>query len=227
MRPTERAERRREPRWIASSSGHAASLATADGRVTNATIVDISTSGIGLRADRGCFSAGMHTRVFIDLAEERVELSGTIRFVDRYYPRLGMQIESVDAMERVIRHMAMNGFMLAELKGDTLFLTGSVKLGAAKAFDGIQGHRKVDLSGVSEISMGGARHVLKMTGAGVRIASCSEAVAPRFDSLGICDGARLCVADVPCDLPKKWPMRAEFLARRHRTDNQDEVEQAA
>lgn len=227
MRPTERIERRQEPRWIASSNSHQVSLLSADGRLSSATIVDISTSGIGLRADHGRFSAGMRVRVQVELSEEGVELSGVVRFVDRYYPRIGLQIESVDVMERVIRHMAINGFMMAEIKGDTLFVRGAVKLAAAKVFDAIQGHRKVDLSGVNEISMGGARHVQRMTGAGVKIASCSESVAPRFESLGICQGARFCVADSPCDLPKQWPMRAEFLARRSRADDPESIDQAA
>lgn len=227
MRPTERIERRHEPRWIASGNSHQVSLLSADGRLSRATIVDISASGIGLRADHGRFSAGMRLRIQVELADEGVELSGVVRFVDRYYPRIGLQIDSVDVMDRVIRHMAINGFMMAEVKGDTLFVKGSVKLAAAKVFDAIRGHRKLDLSGVNEISMGGARHVQRMIGAGVKIASCSESVAPRFESLGICEGARFCVADSPCDLPKTWPMRAEFLARRNRADDPEYVDQAA
>lgn len=227
MRPTERIERRHEPRWIASGNSHQVSLLSADGRLSRATIVDISASGIGLRADHGCFSAGMRLRIQVELADEGVELSGVVRFADRYYPRIGLQIDSVDVMDRVIRYMAINGFMMAEVKGDTLFVKGSVKLAAAKVFDAIQGHRKLDLSEVNEISMGGARHVQRMIGAGVKIASCSESVAPRFDSLGICEGARFCVADSPCDLPKTWPMRAEFLARRNRADDPECIDQAA
>lgn len=219
MRPTERIERRQEPRWIASSSSHQVSLISADGRLSSATIVDISTSGIGLRANHGRFSAGMRVLVQVELAEEGVELSGVVRFVDRYYPRIGLQIESVDVMERILKHMAVSDFMMAEVKGDTLFVKGAVKLAAAKVFEAIQGHRKIDLSGVNEISMAGARHVQQMTLAGVKIACCSESVAPRFGSLGICDEARFCVADSPCDLPKKWPMRPEFLARRNHRDD--------
>lgn len=208
-------------RWQASSNKHQVRILAEDGGWLAATLIDISKSGIGLRANRHRFKPGTRTSVKVDLSGEIIEVKGEVRFVDQYYPRIGLQIESTELMEIALQHVESGGFAMAEVRGDTLFVKGSVMLASGNAFNAARGFRKLDLSGVSEISYGGAHHVLQLTQQGVKIACCSASIAPRFDSLGICQGARLCVAKTPCDLPKTWPLSLEFLARLNRADSPD------
>jgi hypothetical protein len=207
-------ERRREPRWKASSNKHRAQVLSGYGSWTTATIVDISRSGIGLRIEGYRSKIGTRVRIKIDILGEVFEVWGIVKSTVAFSPRVGFQIESVDVMERIVQKAETAGFLMAEVADDTLVIKGSVTLASAHTLHTIQGHRKIDHSGVTEISIGGAHHIFKILKSGVKITSCSEPVAPRFASMGICLGARLCVADVPFDLPKGWPLRNEFLARR-------------
>lgn len=200
-------ERRMTPRWKASSSRYAALVRHDDGQRSAATIVDVSTAGMGIRADRRCFASGMRVRIDVDMSGERLELQGAVRFVDRFFPRVGIRIESLESMEQVVRQAETLGFLMAEIKGDTLAVHGSLTLAAMKEFAaGARGCRKLDLSGVGAASIAGAGIVSSAARKGAKIDCCSAAIAPLFESLGICR-AQLCVSAQPCDLPKTWPTR--------------------
>lgn len=199
-------DRRRTPRWRAPDYRHQACVRHEGGKESAATVLDISTEGVGIRADRLRFAAGMHARLCLDLLGESVEIAGVVRFVDRFFPRVGLQVAAPAAMAAIVGRAKRCGFLMSELRGDTLALNGRLTLAATREFDGRRGYSKLDLSGVTGVSVAGAAIVASVARNGARIDCCSEAIAPMFDSLGIC-GARLCVAAVPCDLSKHWPAR--------------------
>lgn len=199
-------DRRRTPRWRAPDYQHQARLQYEDGEATVATVLDVSANGVGVRADRLRFAAGMRARLRIDLLDKAVEIVGIVRFVDRFFPRVGLQVDAPEAMAAIVDRAERCGFLMSELKGDTLALRGRLTLAATKEFAGHHRYRKLDLSGITGASVAGAAIVASVARDGARIERCSEAVSPLFESLGIC-GARLCVAATPCDLPKNWPVR--------------------
>lgn len=199
-------DRRRTPRWRAPDYRHQARLQHEDGKVAAATILDVSAAGIGLRADRLHFAAGMRVGLRIEL-DEPIDIVGVVRFVDRLFPRVGLQVDAPAAMAAIVRAAESRGFLMSQLKGDTLALSGRLTLTATKEFDGRRGYRKLDLSGVTGVSVAGAAIVASVARDGARIDRCSESIAPIFESLGIC-GARLCVSPTPCDLSKTWRARS-------------------
>lgn len=199
-------DRRRTPRWRAPDYEQQARVQHADGTTTAATVLDVSATGIGLRADRLRFAVGMRTRLRVDLLGECTEIVGIVRFVDRFFPRVGLQVDATEAMAVIVDRARRCGFLMSQLNGDTLALSGRLTLAATREFDGRREYRKLDLSGVTGVSVAGAAIVASAARNGALIDRCSEAIAPLFDSLGIC-GARLCVSAMPCDLPKAWPAR--------------------
>lgn len=199
-------DRRRTPRWRTPDYQQDARIRHEDGKTSAATLLDVSLGGIGLRADRRRFAPGMRVRVAIDLLDETSEVVGAVRFVDRFFPRIGLQVDSPDLMAKVVDQAKNCGFLMSEVKGDTLMVAGRLTLATAKEFDAVRRYRKLDLSGVTAVSVAGAAVVSNIAGGGARIDCCSPAIAPVFESLGICRG-RLCVSPTPCDLPKNWPSR--------------------
>lgn len=198
-------ERRQEPRWGAHSLGYKARVRHEDGSTSEALIIDVSRGGIGIRADRRRFTARSRVWMEIDLVGEVVEVPCAVRFVDRFFPRVGLCTESPEAMEKVVEHAKQIGFLMFEVRNDTLAIHGKLTMAAIRESAVIRRCRKLDLAGVEEASVAGAAIVLKMARRGARIDRCSAAIAPLFDSLGICS-AKLCVAAEPCDLPKTWPL---------------------
>lgn len=203
MEEINKTERRRAPRWKASRQHHKVGILGEDGKRIEGTILDISRGGIGLRAGRSRFALGMQVGVVTDLSGETVHLRGTVRFVDRFSPRIGLQIDTVGPMEAILRQAESCGFLLSEVRGGTLAFSGSLTLAALRELEAARGCREIDLSRVGEISIAGASLIAKAAERGARIACCSGAIAPVLDSLGIC-GAGLCVSRTPCDLPKAW-----------------------
>jgi hypothetical protein len=199
-------DRRRTPRWRAPDYQQQARVQHEDGTATAATVLDVSATGIGIRAERLRFAAGMRARLRIDLLGESFEIGGGVRFVDRFFPRVGLQIDTPGAMDAIVARAESCGFLMSQLNGDTLSLSGRLTLAATREFHGRREYRKLDLSGVTGASVAGAAIVASVARNGARIDRCSEFIAPIFDSLGIC-GARLCVSATPCDLPKAWPVR--------------------
>lgn len=199
-------ERRKEPRWGAHSLGHKARVRHEDGSCSEALIIDVSRGGIGIRADRRRFHAGARVGVEIDLSGTTLEVPCVVRFVDRFFPRIGLVGESPAAMDEVVEHARRVGFLMFEVRHDTLAVHGRLTLAAKSAFKtAAQRVRKLDLAGVEEASVAGAAIVLDLARRGARIDRCSGAIAPLFDSLGICR-ANVCTSADPCDLPKKWPL---------------------
>lgn len=201
-------ERRRAPRWRAASHHHKVRVRHADGRKSLGSIVDVSHSGIGLRDSRHHFQVGMRVSLEIDLFGEVVEVQGVVRFVDRFYPRIGLHIDSPGLMEKLVGQATSCGFVNSEVKGDTLVVSGSLTLVALKEFDAIRGYRKLDLSAVHEVSVAGAGIVFSIARTKAKVDCCSEAIAPMFDFLGICK-ANVCVSKTPCNLSKKWRVPAK------------------
>jgi hypothetical protein len=199
-----RTERRVPPRWRAASHKHQVRLRCEDGRTVSGTILDLCRSGLGLRVDRNGVAVGMRVRVTSDLPGETVDIRGVVSFVDRFFPHVGLRMESDGLMERLVAKAEAGGFLMSEGRGDTLALAGSLTLAAIRELDTAADFRKLDLSRVGEVSVAGAGIVSMAAGRGARIDCCSEAIAPLFDSLGICK-AGLCCSATPCDLPKAWP----------------------
>jgi hypothetical protein len=196
-------ERRRALRWRACSHQHTVRVRRADGGKSVATVVDVSKTGVGLRDNRRNFAVGMRVALEMDLHGETIEANGVVRFIDRFFPRIGIHIDSNGVMEKAIRHAERRGFVASEARGDTLAISGSLTLSALKEFKSAPGYRKLDLSGVREASVAGASIVLGAARKGARIDCCSRTIAPLFDTMGICD-AGVCVSRAPCDLPKNW-----------------------
>lgn len=201
MPPT--AERRASPRWKAASHKHAVVLRNGKGGEVAGMVVDVSARGMGIRADRGAFAPGMRLGLTVDLLGETYRLDGEVRFVDRFFPRIGLRIESVEAMGRLVRRAETGDFLMAQAVGGTLVLHGCLTLMAMREL-GATDCRQLDLSRVRNASIAGAGIVSMAAGRGVRIACCSEPIAPLFEALGICR-AGICVSAEPCDLPKAWP----------------------
>lgn len=205
-------DRRSAPRWHAAGSKMKAEALLDDGAKLDATIVDVSATGIGLRTDRKRFRIGMTVRLELALNGEKIPLRGSVRFVDRFYPRVGLLIDAPERMGQLVEFAAASDFVMTEVANDCLIVNGRLTHAAIRMFESLRACRTLDLSGVNYVSMGGASIVFGLTQAGMKIKCCSPAIAPFFNSLGICCGARLCVARVPCDLPKRWPTDKNRMA---------------
>lgn len=204
-------ERRGAPRWHACSNKFKVRVGFGGGRTSEATLIDVSQTGIGLRVDRQPFRVGMSTHLELDSFGEKIQVRGVVRFVDRFYPRVGLQVESIDTMERILQQVSKRrGFVMTEVKGDTLAVRGSLTHAATSLFSA-RHFRILDLSEVDYVSVAGSNALYDVTSRGVRIKRCSPSIAPFLDSQGICEGARLCTANKPCDLPKAWPTRKRGL----------------
>lgn len=199
-----RHERRKTPRWKAASHRYPIRVRRDDGRTISGVIVDISVEGLGLRIERLALSPGMSVRILAELLGEAIDVRGVVRFVDRFFPRAGLQVDAAEIMGRLVARAETGGFLMAEGRGDTLALAGSLTLAARKELDAAACYRSLDLSRIATVSIAGAGIVSAAAGRGTRIECCSAAIAPLFDSLGICR-AGLCVSPTPCDLPKAWP----------------------
>lgn len=196
-------DRRTGPRWKAASHQHRVDLVSGGGRTVTGMLIDISAKGMGIRADRGRFAAGMRVRVETDLLGGPIQVQGVVRHVDRFFPRIGVQIDAADVMAKLLSRAEAGGFLMTRADGDTLALSGSLTLAGLREL-GATTCRRLDLSRVSDVSVAGAGIVSLVAGKGARIACCSEPIAPLFDALGICR-AGYCVSATPCDLPKAWP----------------------
>lgn len=195
-------ERRRDSRWKAHDYRHKIREWHDGSSRSEAIVVDVSKHGIGLRADRRCYNAGMQVWLEIPLSDESIRIPGVVRFVDPFFPRVGLQMDASELMEKVVEHARSRGFLMLEVKEDTLLVHGHLTLTAAKEFAVAGKYRKLDLSRVGKASVAGAGIIFNTARSGARIDRCSGAIAPLFDSLGICSG-KVCVAQEPCDLPKR------------------------
>ncbi len=196
-------ERRAGPRWKAATHQHRVGLGGGNGGALAGMLIDISAKGLGIRADREGFVVGMRVSVETDLLGSPTRVQGVVRNVDRFFPRIGVQIDAADLMAKLLLRAEAGGFLMTRAAGDTLALHGSLTLAGLREL-GATTCRQLDLSGLSDVSVAGAGIVSLVAGKGARIACCSEPIAPLFDALGICRAGD-CVSATPCALPKAWP----------------------
>jgi hypothetical protein len=203
-------ERRRDARWRAGRNNCKALIRHPDGSILEATVVDLSYGGIGLRAERHAFQPSTPLEVEFELGGEVFQVPGKIRFIDRYYPRIGIQAGAHDLMRRVVKLAQRGDFLRIESSGDTLSVHGSLTWAAYQELESRIGcgHKKLDLSRVSHLSLAGVSGVVKAARAGVKIDRCSEATVTHFERLGICT-AKLCTSQEPCELYHALPEKTD------------------
>lgn len=203
-------ERRRDARWRSGRNNCKALIRHPDGSVLEAIVVDLSYGGFGLRTDRRTLGQSMQMEVEFELGDERFKVPGKIRYIDSYYPRIGFQAGAHDMMRRVVKLAQAGDFLRIETSGDTLSVHGSLTYAAYEELESRigQGYKKLDLSGVSRLSLAGVSGVVKVARAGVRIDCCSEATVTHFERLGICN-ANLCTSQEPCELYNALPEKTD------------------
>ncbi len=201
-------ERRAEARWKVSRNRHEVEVRLASGNVVPAVLVDLSHRGIGLRADRRYFKHSMPVKIRLGLVGEHFDVPCAVRFVDDYYPRVGVEVMTPHLMERAVEIATQNDFLKVELCNDTLVAHGALTYAVLKEFEaGVRrGARRMDLSQVSDLSLAGIASIRKVAKEGVKIRCCSEAIAPSLDRLKVC-ASGLCDPGKPCawDGPKRKP----------------------
>lgn len=178
-------ERRGEARWRASEKDYTVRVRHADGKRSEAKLVDVSSGGMGLRADRRQFALSNHVVVELDINDTTFEVPATVRFVDQYYPRIGIQASVPHAMKTLVEQVELSDFLKLEYRNGTVAVYGSLTYRVLRDLEeAARGCQKLDLSNVSRISMAAIGLLSKVAKSGIRLESCSEAIAPHLERRG-------------------------------------------
>jgi hypothetical protein len=216
-------ERRGEARWRASEKDYTVRVRHADGKRSEARLVDVSSGGMGLRADRQRFSLSSHIVVELDVNGSTFEVPATVRFVDQYYPRIGIQASVPHAMKALVEQVELSDFLKLEYRGDTVAVYGSLTYRVLRDLEeAARGCQKLDLSNVSSLSMAAIGLLSKVAKSGIKLESCSEAIAPHLERRGFCVSRACGMAGScrpgqgePAPARLAMPRRADAMGDRH------------